>query len=546
VLILSDIVIKSNHIFTATEKRCIKGFIAIDGNRITKIGRIEDAETYINGRTKVVNAADRMIVPGFIESHMHFYKDALVNAGKIKVVRGRSENECVGNLIAEVEKSRMTYQKGQWIVSKGWYLPEWENKVLPTRHSLDAVYPDNPVAMFADDGHTMWVNSLALAKLRIDKNSIPPKGGNFVRDEQGELTGVLEETGAMIYMKAICKQLESNIILDYEKLMQKQASYGLTSFADLALLAIDGDGLIYDEYYYELFRQNRLLQRVHMFPTLLMNADELIQKRKKYHFSQLRFSGGKQFYDGVTSTHTAYLKEPYTNAYYPGDVGKLTVKKERMEQYVLNAAKHGIPVRIHTIGDAAIKLALDAFEKAINTYGPLENGHYCLEHLEVSDHADIERMAKLGIVSSVQPSHPFLDMASIEETVGARRVRRMWAFKDMVDSGVTLAFGTDAPVVIDTTPLDNIYFASTRKTLNGNPKGGWLPEQRISVADAIIAHTKGASFAIGRENELGTLAEGKLADITVLERDILQCDPDKIANTRVLLTLMDGRVTYKS
>jgi len=542
---MSEIVIKSNHIFCATSKTCMSGFIAIDGNTITKVGAPKDVQAFIKPSTKVYDYSEQMVVPGFIESHMHFFKAALVNAGKIKLVHGKSEEECVRNLVLEVESSTVPYKKGQWIVSKGWYLPEWNRKVLPTRHSLDAVYPDHPVAMIADDGHTVWMNSMALAELHITKDSESPKGGTYVKDEQGELTGVLEETGAMLYIEAICRPLTDDILNDYEKLMQRQASYGLTSFADLALLAVNGNGLVYDDYFYELYKQNRLLQRVHMFPTLMMNTDELLEKRTAYHFGKLQFSGGKQFYDGVTSTHTAYLKEPYTNAYYPGDIGKLTIKKEVMDEYVMNAAKYGIPVRIHTIGDEAIKLALDAFEKAIGAYGPLKHGHYSLEHLEVSDHADIERMADLGVISSVQPSHPFLDIDSIEGTVGPERVKRMWAFQDMIDTGVTLAFGTDAPVVVNVTPLDNIYFAVTRQTKEGTPHGGWLPEQRIRVADAIIAHTFGASHTIGREDELGTLEEGKLADLVVLDKDLLQCAPDEISDTNILLTMMDGEITYK-
>lgn len=542
---MSKIVIKSNHIFRATSKTCIKGFIAIDGNRIVKVGRPEHVEKYIDSTTKVYDYSEQMIVPGFIESHMHFFKAALVNAGKIKLVHGKSEEECVHSLVREVENSKTPYDKDQWIVAKGWYLPEWDQKILPTRRSLDAAFSDHPVAMIADDAHTLWLNTQALNKLHITKESQPPKGGRFVKDEQGELTGVLEETGAMLYMKAICQPLAYDILNDYEKLMQRQASYGLTSLADMALLTTDNDGLVYDGYFYKLYEQNRLLQRVHMFPKIMMNTDELLKKREKYNFGKLQFSGGKQFFDGVTSTHTAYLKEPYTNAYYTGDIGKLTTKKEIMNQYVMNAARYGIPVRIHTIGDQAIKLALDCFEKAIQHYGPLKHGHYSLEHLEVSDHADIERMAALGVISSVQPSHPFLDMGSIRETVGSERYKRMWAFQDMIKSGVTLAFGTDAPVVVNVTPLDNIYFAATRQTKDRIPADGWLPEQRISVADAVIAHTYGASHTIGREDELGTLEEGKLADLAVLEKDILQYPPDEILNTHVLLTMMDGKITYQ-
>ena len=321
---------------------------------------------------------------------------------------------------------------------------------------------------------------------------------------------------------------------------------GITSVCDMSMMALPGSDFIQDEAYAQLEKSGELTVRVHMFPTLLDDLSRPQWMRRTFTGEILRFCGVKQFSDGVSSTHTAYLKEPYSNAYFPGDRGCTVTPPETLRRLVLKAAQQGFPVRIHTIGDEAIHQALDYFEEARAKYGPLPAGQNCLEHLENLQPADIARLSELDVLAACQPPHMVLDPEGVERDLGPQRARYMRPFCTYERLGIKYAFGTDSPVV-GIGSMNVLYDAVTRQSpVDGSPKGGWQPHEKITAAQALRAYTRGSAMAAGRLSELGTIEPGKLADLVVLVKNLLAIDPQEILSARVVMTLLGGEIVYQA
>lgn len=536
----ADTILISNYIFTSTDKETMAGIVAVKDDKIIYVGNTTKIDALSDKKTKVIDYTDKFIMPGFIDAHVHFLTSSLFEAGTVKVINGTSEQECVEAIGDFADK----WKEDEWIVTFGWYLPVWEKQVLPTKSSLDAVYPERPVAMLAGDMHTVWLNTKGLEKLGITEDSVPPTGGEYAKDENGNLTGLLFETAGLTATSDIF-QFEDELILDaYRKFIKYLVEHGVTTVCDMSPSAIADYDQINDKLYKKLLDNGELKVRINMYPTLIDDLSRAKEMRKNYQDSMLKFSGLKQFFDGVSGTHTAYLSEPYSNAYFEGDVGKTTIDPMEMERLVMLAVENDMGVRIHTIGDGAIHLALDIFEKAEKKYGKKTHIQHTLEHLENNQEADIKRLQELNVVASAQPGHALIDPPGIEADLGIERAKLMWPFRDMLDAGVTLAFGTDSPIV-EADPMQTIYYAVTRESLEGNPEGGWQPHQKITVEEALLAHTSYSARATNRDDELGSLEVGKLADIIVLDRNILTINPKELLNTKVQMTMTDGKIVYE-
>lgn len=534
----ADFVLFSSNIFTSCDKKIIDGGIAIENSTIAAIDSREEIVKYIDKDTQVYNFENKMIVPGFIDAHIHYLVSSLVKVGRILFIDGDSEKECV----ERAKELSRNIPKDQWIMTQGWYLPKWKSKELPTKASLDKAFGDQPVSMQSADGHTLWINSEGLRRLKLDKNSIPPKGGAYEKDETGELTGVIYEAAALAATGIIMDIEKESLKEAFIKFQNHMAMHGVTAVCDMSMMSTDGEDQIKEELYKEILEEGNLKTRLNIYPTITKNIARPLKIQENYKDDRLRFGGVKQFFDGVSSTHTAYLREPYTNAYFEGDHGITTIELDEMRELIFTAVEKNIQIRVHTIGDLAIHKALDFFEEAYEKYGMPKHKN-TLEHLENIYEEDIERLKVLDIVASVQPGHVLMDMKSVENDLGKERVKHMWAFREMLDSGVTLAFGTDSPI-IDTNPVLSIYYAVTRSDLEGNPNGGWQPHQKVSVEEAIIAHTLGSAKACGMEDKLGTIEVGKKADIVVLQSDITKIQEKYIPDVEVTMTMMDGKIVY--
>lgn len=580
--------------------------VAVRGDRIVWVGRpgaLADAVAWsgkaphgvacANGSAAgepflpVAEFPDGFLMPGFHDAHIHVFHTALYLSPLAERYCGESEADAVARL-APLAARRPA---GSWLLTQGWRDYLWNPPVMPSRASLDAAYPQQPVAMYSGDAHTLWLNSCALERLGITEDSVPPAGGSYDQDANGRLTGIVREAAAMQLMpKIVAEFSQEELLAAYRGLFAQLNAEGITSVCDVSLMALPGLDFVRDDLYEALLATGELTVRTHLFPTLLEDTDRLTHLQQRLRHPLLRAQGYKQFFDGVSSQHTAWVHDPYSNPRFPGDNGRPTVEPQEMRHLLAKARTEGQPVRIHAIGDEAIHQLLDFFEEeavegarngtvaqdsalgaavaegAAETTeartlsncpavsgaaagegfdaGDRPRPHDAIEHLENFQPADMERLAQLGVVASVQPRHITLDPGGPERDLGPQRVPYMWPFRTLLDDGAVLAFGTDSPVTA-TNPLDAVYTAVTRQDADSHlPQGGWLPEECISVEEALRAYTVGSATAANREEELGRIAPGYLADFVVLDRSLTAGTSADIQKACVEATFVGGRRVF--
>ena len=541
-----DYIVTSKRVFTSAvgDDAARPLAFAVVGDRIEFMGTPADVIAACAPGTPVLDFGDAFICPGFHDAHLHFFHTALGASPYLLMHMGESEAE----LVARTVEFAAGLPNHAWVVTQGWRDYRWDPPVPPTKRSLDEAFPTRPCVMYSGDGHTLWMNTCALEALGVTRDSVPPQGGSYDRDENGELTGIIREAAAMELLPRCLEWLtEEDIASAYEAQMHRMAEQGITSICDMALMPHLGCDFIRDDVYEKLSREGKLTLRVHMYPTLLDDQSRLEDLQDRYagdEFPLLRAPGFKQFFDGVSSQLTAWLTEPYANARFEGDCGRPTVPADRMRELVLAAAERGHSVRIHTIGDRAIHEALDIFEEALAWYGAPMQGRNTLEHLENLLPEDIDRLADLGVLASSQPGHITLDRVARARPRPRTQPHHV-PFATYTVRGVEQAFGTDSPITA-VTSMDVLYCAVTRQDpFTHEPSGGWLPSERISAADALRIYTAGSAAAVGREHELGQIAPGYLADFVVLDRDITVCDPEEIQSAQVLVTYVGGQRVYE-
>lgn len=541
----ADYIVRSQRVFTSApgvaSARPLAFAVAAD--RIAYVDDFDRVQAEAGPGTPVVDLGDALVCPGFHDAHLHFFHTALGSSPYMLMDMGKSE----ADLVAKTRAFAASLPDDAWVITQGWRDYRWDPPVPPTKRSLDEAFPDRPCAMYSGDGHTMWLNSRALELVGITRDSVPPQGGAYDKDQDGELTGVVREAAAMQLLPRMLEWISpERIERVYADQMARMAQQGITSICDMSLMPLPGLDFIREDIYEALESRDQLTLRAHLFPTLLDDQSRLEVMQDRYRESALlRAPGFKQFFDGVSSQHTAYLTDPYSNPHFPGDRGRLTVPAEKMRAMVLAAAERGHAVRIHTIGDGAIHEALDIFEEARRRFGAPTQGRNTLEHLENLLPGDIDRLRELGVLASSQPCHITLDPGGPERDLGPERSRIMWPFATYLARGVDQAFGTDSPIT-PVTSMNVLYTAVTRQDpFTHEPAGGWLPGESICAADAVRIYTAGSAAACGRERELGQIAPGMLADFIVLDRDITACDPQEIQSAQVLATYVGGRQVFE-
>jgi hypothetical protein len=424
---------------------------------------------------------------------------------------------------------------------------------LPDKKYLDAVIPDRPVYLEGFDGHTWWANSKALELAHITKDTPNPPGGEIVRDPKtGEATGAIKEDAADALVRRVIPDNSRD-----EKLQALRA--GLKHASELGVTRVHvmggvnpGEGDISEiDLLNQLRKSGELTVRFYiayrMDPPAVTDTqlNQVEQMREKYHDDWIAGGVVKFFLDGVIETHTAAMLAPYSDD--PSTSGSLLWDPKQYKQYVAELDRRHVQVCSHAIGDRAIRLALDAYENAATVNGTKDARHR-IEHIEDVSATDIPRFGRLGVIASMQPLHAYPDDDTLNvwaPRVGPERAQRAWAWHSIQAAGGVLAFGSDWPIVT-LSPWPGIQNAVTRQTTEGKPAGGWLPSERVSLADAIKGYTLNAAFAGHREKEEGSLETGKLADFIVISQDLFHAPPSKIVETKVLLTVVGGRVAYKS
>ena len=532
----ADYIIKSNAVFDSIGDKPFSGFVAVKENKIVCVSdKPEEADQWKGPDTQVLDFGDKLVTPGFGESHCHSFYGALEIIGA-NVVDAVSEEEAV-NTIYEHEKDR----KDGWVIAFGWNNEYWKVKELPTKASLDKKFPDIPVAVINEELHGMWVNSKALEICGITKDTEIPKGNGMIsKGPDGEPDGYLLETPAMkIVLEEAFKftpEEEQELIDNYFKTISR---YGLTSISNLQI-----HDILKEEIFARMDKEGRMGARMSICATVNEDLDTLLRMKNAYQSDMLKFGGVKGFADGTPMGYTGTLVEEYSDR--PGYFGECYMTVESFGDKAAEFETNDIRMRIHACGDGAVRNTLDIFDYA-KAKAPGHNLRHTIEHIEVIHPDDIPRFGKdSDVIASVQPDHMWsliFDEHPFHKILGEERCRHTYPFKTLLDRGTVLAFGSDHPIA-GLNPMNGIYRAVTRLAEDRQPEGGWSPWEKLSVADSIKAYTMGSSYQMYNEDITGTLEEGKLADIVVLDKNLFEIDPEEILTTTVEMTMLDGKIIY--
>ena len=535
----ASLILKSNCIFDSVKAEPFAGFVAVKGNKIAAVcSDYGDLDKWNGPDTEVYDFQDKLIIPGFHDSHTH-----LILAGMFKTYANlgaaRSEEEAV-MMLKDYED---VHPSEGWVYGFNWYHVFWEVKELPTKRSLDKYFPDRPVMLLNAEAHGAWVNSKALEIAGVTKETPDPFGGEIARDEKGEPTGFLYESAMALVTPYALKFTEEQERTYLKNFMDTAAELGITSVVDVQpYFGVDLGSL---DVYSAMEQDGSLNMRITAASNLLGNLDQALENSRKYCGDKVRAHMLKQFVDGVFTTHTALMIDEYADA--PGNKGTPLYELGPFSDAICEAHRRGLWVKIHAIGDWAIRFTVDAYEKAINMYG--KNGcRHAVEHAELTTPEDQLRFGDLGIVPSVQPEHiglmPTWEGEEYRYVLGEERAGKTWPFKSLLKQTGILALGSDCPVV-DNNPMLGIHRGSTRLHDDLLPEGGWNPSQKLTVAELIKGYTYGSAYGAGREHELGTLEPGKFADIVVVDRNLFEVSPEDIRSAKVDMTIMDGKVIFK-
>lgn len=529
--ISADLVITSANVRTMDKSQPTAQSIAVLGNKIIKIGSNAETKSFIGKNTKVVDAKGKLVLPGFNDAHVHFL-DGGAGLSSVDLRDAKSPEEFTKR-IAEFAKK---LPKGRWILNGNWDHENWTPANLPTKEMIDAVTPDNPVFINRLDGHMALGNSLALKLAKVDKNTKEVEGGVIVRDANGNPTGVLKDE-AMSYVYAVIPEMPFEVKMEaMQAATDYAASLGVTSVQDMSANADVG-------VYQELIRQGKLKTRVYAVSTL--NDWQRWQKTGvTYAFGSemLRVGGLKGFADGSLGSTTAWFFKPYLDD--PKTNGLPIEEMSKLREKVINADKAGLQIMIHAIGDRANDEVLKIYEQTAQLNGA-KNRRFRVEHAQHLNEGLIKRFASQKVIASMQPFHLVDDGRWAYKRIDEERIKGTYAFRTILDNKAYLAFGTDW-FVAPLNPMWGIYAAVTRRTLDDKNPNGWVPEQKITVEEAVNAYTNGSAYAEFQENVKGSITAGKLADFIILSDDIFKIDPVKIWDVKVLTTIVDGKVVYQA
>jgi predicted amidohydrolase YtcJ len=537
----ADTILINGKVYTADAKQLWAQAVAIRDEKIVAVGDGAEIEKLRGPHTKVIDAGGKLVLPGFVDCHIHFL-DGSISLGQANLESAKNPAD-----IQRILREYAAKHPGDgWILGGGWNYAMFGEENLPNKKYLDEVFPNRPVLLYGYDGHTSWANSKALALAKIEKDTPNPANGAIVRDPKtGEATGALKESAGSLVGKLVPKPTHE------EKLVALRTGFHWAN--ENGLTRVHSAGGDFEEFalYDELRRHGDLTLR--MYIAYFLDPPELRPKdlaaieeaRTKYTGDWL--SGGvvKMMIDGVIESHTAAMLEPYTDD--PSTKGKLFWDPEKYKAAVAELDKRGLQLFTHAIGDYAVRTALDAYENA-ETINHTQDRRPRIEHIETVTTADIPRFGKLGVIASMQPLHAYPDEDTLRVwagNVGPDRASRAWVWNSIAKSGGRLAFGSDWNVVT-LNPWEGLQMAVTRQTTEGKPDGGWMPEQRVTLAQAVEGYTLGAAYAGRREKTEGSIEPGKLADLIIVSQNIFEIDPHTIAQTKVEKTIVGGRVVYQA
>ncbi len=533
----ADLILRGGVIYPVQPPGRIEGSLVIQGGRILFVGPDAQANRFRGAETRIVELQGRTVIPGLIDAHSH-----LENLGtaleQVDLTGAASYNEVIARLRAAAESLPV----GSWVRGRGWDQNRWLEKDFPHHRSLSEALPEHPVWATRVDGHAALLNQAALVALGLPTGDSAevlkdPSGGRFLRDDDGALTGVLIDNA----MDVVGARVPAPSLEDRTRRLTLAAQtclrLGLTTVTDMG---VGGATL---EAYHTLRQADELPLRAALF---LTDDAELLDtwfQRGPMLDPQARLQvrGIKLYGDGALGSRGAALVEPYSDD--AGNLGLLTTRGDHVLDVARKALDRGFQVGIHAIGDRGNLMVLDALEAAFDGR-PRPEVRFRIEHVQIARTSDLARLARLGIIASMQPTHATSDMPWAGDRVGHRRLEGAYAWRKVLDAGGRLALGSDFPVEYPD-PRLGLYAAVTRQDTNGAPEGGWLPDERLSREEALRGFTLDAAYSLFLDGEVGSLAPGKRADIVVFERDIMTVDAREIPSVQVDLTLVDGEIVFQ-
>ncbi len=533
---MADLVLVNGVVWTGKPEKPWAEAVAVKGDKIIAVGTTEKIKKHAGAKTSsFFDLNQALVLPGFADSHTHFL-DGGFALRSLQLKDASTKEEFISRVASYAKK----VGPGKWITQGNWDHQQFDPPELPRKEWIDPVTRENPVLITRHDGHMALANSLALSLAKITQETPSPPGGEIQKDPRtGEPTGILTDAAIELVSQHIPQPLFVEKLAAAREALAHAVKHGVTLVHDMGEVS-------HIEVYEELNMRQELNCRVLLY--IPITAIDLWEKISQWPLSEtgfFRVAGLKGFVDGSLGAATALFFEPYLDQ--PENRGLLhgqMYPEGIMEERIRRADQMGLQVAIHAIGDRANALILDIFEKIMAENPPRER-RFRVEHAQHLRPQDIERMARLGVIASVQPYHLADDGRWAERRIGPERARTTYAFRSLLSHGVRLAAGSDWTVApLD--PLTGIWAAVTRQTADGAHPQGWVPEEKITVEEALRAYTFGGAYAGFLEDKKGTIEPGKWADLVVLDKNIFTVPPDEILEAKVRLTIVGGRVVYKA
>jgi predicted amidohydrolase YtcJ len=531
-----SLVLTNGKVFTSDARGTLAEAVAVEGSRIVAVGTSREiAARYTSART--IDLKGRLVTPGFNDAHIHFLGGGL-SLLRVNLIGAKTLNEAKARVAARVKE----LPAGAWVTGRGWDHTLWGGQ-WPTKRDLDEVAPNNPVILQRVDGHVSWANTLALQKGDVTRETRDPQGGEILRDTNGEPTGILKETAGGLVMNVVPAATRAEQSEALTRALAEARRYGITSVSANDVPSFEATPL-----YRELLKEGKLTVRVAEWQQFDRTVEELKREREEFASHgddplRLRLTALKGYVDGTLGSRTAAMLAPFADD--PHNSGIPRMPPEQLTRMMVERDAAGFQVTLHCIGDRANRMALDGFEAAKKANPrPASTTRHRVEHAQVVSPLDFARFRSLGVIASMQPSHAISDKRWAQDRLGEYRVLGAYSWHTFMAHGVHVPFGTDWPVE-PINPYLGLYAAVTRQSVEGEPAGGWWPEERLSIEDAIRNYTAESAYASFEEREKGQVVAGMLADLVVHSRDLLTIAPREILQTEADITVFDGRVVYE-
>lgn len=542
----ADLVLLNAKIVTMSRAVPLAEALATQGDRILAVGSLKQIEPYISERTKVLDLGQQLVLPGFIEGHGHF-----LGIGEARQTISLTDSESWDDIVSKVKLAVQGKQSGEWIIGRGWHQEKWRKPPdpsisgLPFHDSLSAVSPDNPVILTHASGHACLANAKAMELAGVTSSTPDPEGGEIVRDSKGKPIGVFRETAQTLIRRpfrgfqdrrtsaAVERDLRRSIALATQECLSK----GITTFHDAGVSYQTIDLLR------TMASEGQL--GIRLYSMLSEDNESLAQRMDQYRIigvgsQHLTVRAIKRYMDGALGSHGAWLLEPYSDL--PESSGLNTTSLESLSKTADLAIEHGFQLCIHAIGDRANREVLDLYQRTFRAHPGKRDLRWRIEHAQHLNPADIPRFAQLNVIAAMQGSHATSDGPWVIQRLGRERARTgAYVWQSLLDSGAYIVNGSDAPVE-DVNPLFSYYASVTRKLSGGHT---FFPEEKMTREEALRSFTLNAAFAAFEEREKGSLEAGKLADITVLDKDILEIPEEEIPTAEVVYTILGGRIAFQ-